>query len=163
MGTHVHPWLFHFNVWQNPPQIKKKKRIYRAIKLHCKWVVGCSLSRVRLCDPHGLQHAMLSCPSLSPRVCSNSCSLSQWCYPTVSSPAAFFSFGFTLSQHQGLSSWHKIIILKKVQTDYLLTCVNARQIQVNWKAFKNVSVAPDNQISPKYLRSMFTHVSNSFI
>ena len=24
-GTHVNPWLFHFNVWQNPPQIKKKK------------------------------------------------------------------------------------------------------------------------------------------
>ena len=22
-GTHVNPWLFHFNVWQNPPQIKK--------------------------------------------------------------------------------------------------------------------------------------------
>ena len=26
-----------------------------------------------------------SCPSLSPRVCSNSCPLSQWCYPTISS------------------------------------------------------------------------------
>ena len=24
-GTHVNPWLFHFNVWQNPPQIKKNK------------------------------------------------------------------------------------------------------------------------------------------
>ena len=23
-GTHVSPWLFHFNVWQNPLQIKKK-------------------------------------------------------------------------------------------------------------------------------------------
>ena len=23
-GTHVNPWLFHFNVWQNPLQIKKK-------------------------------------------------------------------------------------------------------------------------------------------
>ena len=22
-GTHVNPWLFHFNVWQNPLQIKK--------------------------------------------------------------------------------------------------------------------------------------------
>ena len=22
-GTHVNPWLFHFNVRQNPPQIKK--------------------------------------------------------------------------------------------------------------------------------------------
>ena len=25
-GTHVNPWLFHFNVWQNPLQKKKKKK-----------------------------------------------------------------------------------------------------------------------------------------
>ena len=25
-GTHVNPWLFHFNVWQNPLQYKKEKR-----------------------------------------------------------------------------------------------------------------------------------------
>ena len=25
-GTHINPWLFHFNVWQNPPQIKKKEK-----------------------------------------------------------------------------------------------------------------------------------------
>ena len=25
-GTHVNPWLFHFNVWQNPPKIKKKRK-----------------------------------------------------------------------------------------------------------------------------------------
>ena len=35
--------------------------------------------------PRGLQHARLPCPSLSPRVCSNSCPLSQWCLPTISS------------------------------------------------------------------------------
>ena len=33
----------------------------------------------------GLQHARLSCPSPSPRVCSNSCPLRQWCHPTTSS------------------------------------------------------------------------------
>ena len=42
--------------------------------------------------PHGLQHARLPCPSLSPRVCSNSCPLSQWCYLTISSFDTFFSF-----------------------------------------------------------------------
>ena len=41
--------------------------------------------------PHGLQHTRLPCPSLSPRVCSNSCPLSQWCHPTISSSAAPFS------------------------------------------------------------------------
>ena len=40
----------------------------------------------------GMQHARLLCPSLSPRVCSDSCLLSQWCHPTISSSAACFSF-----------------------------------------------------------------------
>ena len=44
-----------------------------------------SLSHVWLFAPHGLQQARLSYPSLSPRVCSNSCPLGQWCYPTISS------------------------------------------------------------------------------
>ena len=42
--------------------------------------------------PHGLQHDRLPCPSLSPGVCSNSCPLSQWCHPTISSSVfPFFS------------------------------------------------------------------------
>ena len=41
--------------------------------------------------PHGLQHAGLPCPSLSPRVCSDSCPLSRWCHPTISSSAVPFS------------------------------------------------------------------------
>ena len=41
---------------------------------------------------HGLQPTRLPCPSLSPRICSNSCPLNQWCYLTTSSSAAPFSF-----------------------------------------------------------------------
>ena len=41
--------------------------------------------------PHRLQYARLPCPSLSTRVCSNSCPLSRWCHPTISSSAAPFS------------------------------------------------------------------------
>ena len=41
--------------------------------------------------PNGLQHIRLPCPSLSPRVCSYSCPLSQWYYLTISSSAALFS------------------------------------------------------------------------
>ena len=33
--------------------------------------------------PHGLQHTRVPCPSLFPKVCSNSCPLSQWCHPTI--------------------------------------------------------------------------------
>jgi len=42
--------------------------------------------------PHGLHHARLPCPSQSPRACSNSCPLSQWCHPTISSSVVSFSF-----------------------------------------------------------------------
>ena len=41
--------------------------------------------------PHGLQHARLSCSSLSPGVYSNSCPLSCWCHPTISSSVVPFS------------------------------------------------------------------------
>ena len=41
---------------------------------------------------HGLQHAKPPCPTLFLRVCPSSCLLSWWCYPTISSSAALFSF-----------------------------------------------------------------------
>ena len=41
--------------------------------------------------PHEQQHARLPCPSLSPGVCSNSCPLSWWCHPTISSSVMPFS------------------------------------------------------------------------
>ena len=40
---------------------------------------------------YGLQHTGISCPSLSSRVCSSSCPLSQWYHPTISSSVALFS------------------------------------------------------------------------
>ena len=42
-------------------------------------------------QPHGLQHTRLPCPSPTPRVCSNSIPLSQWCHPTISSSIVPFS------------------------------------------------------------------------
>ena len=41
--------------------------------------------------PHGLQHARPPCPSQTPGVYSNSCPLSQWCHPTISSSVIPFS------------------------------------------------------------------------
>ena len=54
---------------------------------------------------HGLQHASPPCQSLTPGVYSNSCPLSRWCYPTISSSVFPFSLAFNLSQHQGLFKW----------------------------------------------------------
>ena len=42
--------------------------------------------------PHGLQHTRPPCPSPTPRACPNSCPLSQWYHPTISSSVIpFFS------------------------------------------------------------------------
>ena len=41
---------------------------------------------------YGLQHARLPRPSPSPRVYSNSCPLSRWCHPTISSSVVPFTF-----------------------------------------------------------------------
>ena len=41
--------------------------------------------------PHGLQHTRLPCPSPTPRVYANSCLLSQWCHPTISTSVVPFS------------------------------------------------------------------------
>ena len=41
--------------------------------------------------PHGLQQARFPCPSPIPGVYSNSCPLSQWCHPTISSSVVPFS------------------------------------------------------------------------
>ena len=53
--------------------------IYVLLVLFSHTVVSDSL------QPHGLQHARFPCPSLSPRGYSNSCPLSRWCHPTISS------------------------------------------------------------------------------
>ena len=42
--------------------------------------------------PHGLQHTRPLCPSPTPGVYSNSCTLSRWCHPTISSSVVPFSY-----------------------------------------------------------------------
>ena len=43
-------------------------------------------------QPHGLEHARLPCPAPTLRACSNSCPLSRWCHPTISSSVVPVSF-----------------------------------------------------------------------
>ena len=68
----------------------KNRRITRITSIGINNVQGSGLqmlfSRSAVSDSlqlHGLQHSRLLCPSLSPRVCSNLCPLSWWCYPTI--------------------------------------------------------------------------------
>ena len=59
--------------------------VLHSVQFSCS-VVSSSL------QPHRLQHTRLPCPSPTPGACSNSCPLSQWCRPTISSSIVpFFS------------------------------------------------------------------------
>ena len=58
--------------------------IFSSIQFSCS-VVSDSL------QPHELQHARPPCPSPTPGIYSNSCLLSQWCLPTISSFVVPFS------------------------------------------------------------------------
>ena len=57
---------------------------------HCCYV-SAAQPCLTLCD-HGLQHTRIPYPPLSPILCSNSCLLSWWCCPAISSSVAPFSF-----------------------------------------------------------------------
>ena len=56
------------------------------------------------------------------RVCSNSCSLSQWCHPTISSSATLCPPALNLSQHQSLFQWvgslHQVAKVLKLQLQH---------------------------------------------
>ena len=78
-------------------------------------------------QPRGLQHTRLLCPALSPRVCSNLWSLSWWCYLTISSSAALFSFCFQCSQNQGFFQ-------------QLILCIR-------WPKYWGFSFSPSNEFS----------------
>ena len=65
-------------------------------------------------QPHELQHARLSCPSLFPGACSNSCPLSRWCHPAIpssvtpfSSPQFFPASGFFSNELTLCTRWLK--------------------------------------------------------
>ena len=81
------------------PQRRPSKRVLWSVQFSDS-VVSDSLR------PHGQQHARPPCPSQTPGACSNSCPLSWWCHPTISSSVIPFSSpALSLSQHQGLFQW----------------------------------------------------------
>ena len=56
-------------------------------------------------QPHKSQHARPPCPSPTPRVHSDSCPLSWWCHPAISSSVVPFSSCPQSLQHQSLFQW----------------------------------------------------------
>ena len=78
---------------------------WRKSLLFNMYLIGCShCSVTQSCNslwPHGLQHTRLSCPTPSPGACSDSCPLSLWWHPTISSSAIPFSFCLQSSPASG--------------------------------------------------------------
>ena len=72
--------------------------------------------------PHGLQHARPPCPSPTPGAYTNSCPLSQWCHPTISSSVVPFSFclqSFLASgSFQRASSLHQVAKILEFQLQH---------------------------------------------
>ena len=54
---------------------------------------------------HEPQHTRPPCPSPTPGVYPNSCPLSQWCHPAISSSVIPYPLDPNPSQHQGLFQW----------------------------------------------------------
>ena len=122
---------------------------------------GCTRSSVQfshsvvsdsLC-PHGLQHAKLPCPSPTSTACSNSCLLSRWCHPTISSSVVPFPPAFNLSQYQGLFQWvsslHQVAKVLEFQVQHQSFQWTARtDFLKNWLVWSPCSPRDSQESSP---------------
>ena len=92
-------------IWQNPISIMIFKKSHRKLEIErnipninmdnygkpiSSVQFSCSVMPDSL-QPYELQHARPPCPSPTPRVYPNSCPLSRWCHPTISSSVVPFS------------------------------------------------------------------------
>ena len=66
------------------PGIKSRSHALHTVQFSRSVIFNCL-------QPHELQHTRPPCSSPTPRDCSNSCSLSRWCHPTISSSVIPFS------------------------------------------------------------------------
>ena len=129
--------------------------------------------------PHGLQYDRLPCPSLFPRVCSNSCPLGQWCYLIISSSAILVSFclqsfpasgSFPMSQIFALSSQSicastSVLVLPKNIEGWLplgLTGLTSSQFKELSRVFSGTTIQR-HQFSDAQLSSWFNSHIISYV
>ena len=77
--------------------------------------------------PHGRQHARPPCPSPTPGVHPNSCPLSRWCHPTISSSVVPFSSclqSFPEGLLQGVCSSHQVAKVLEFQLQLSVLSMN---------------------------------------
>ena len=125
---------------------------------------SCSVGSYPL-RPHGLQHSSLLCSSPSPGVCSNSCSLSWWCHPTISScwpllplPSIFPSIKVFPNESalciRWLKYWSSSWVIQKDTTLGLLSWIITTAGDVTSCDFVECSNPGINGLVPGSLRSI---------
>ena len=84
---------------------------------------------------HGLQHARPPCPSWTPGVYSNSCPLSQWCHPIISSCYPLLLLLSIFPSIRAFSNESALHIIKLVETKMEIPTYATKYIiiKVNWK------------------------------
>ena len=133
-------------------------------------------------QPHGLQHARFPCPSPTPGAYLNSCPLSQWCHPTISSsvialllPSIFpsirvfsnesvlhircpkyWSFSFSIS----LSNEHPVLISFRMDWLDLLAVQRTPQESSPTPQFKSINFLVLSFLYSPTLTSIHDHRKN---
>ena len=121
----------------------------------CSLQFSCSVMSDSL-RPHGLQHARLPCPSPTPGAYSNSCPLSWWCHPNISSVIPFSSClqsfpatgSFQMSQlfasggQSSGASASALVLSMNIQGWFLLGCTGWISLQSKGlsRVFSNTTV-----------------------
>ena len=115
--------------WQNSPTPSRPLCVQNLICQNTQlwlFVFSCSVVQSFLTLwPHGLQHTRPPCPSPSPGACSNSCPLSWWCHPTISSSVVPFSSclqyfpasGFHTEPHEQYEK-HSVVWYKSAERNW---------------------------------------------
>ena len=139
-------------------------KLYHLHAVHLKFIQCCrSVQLIQSpvmsdsSQPHGLQHARLTCPSPTPRACLNSCPSSQWCHSTISSSVVPFSSrlqsfpasgSFPMSEffapggHSIGVSTSALVLLMNIQDWFPLGLTGWISLQSKWlsRVFSNTTV-----------------------
>ena len=100
--------------------------------------------------PHRPQHTRPPCPSPTPGVYPNSCPLSQWCHPTISSSVVSIS---PSNEHPGLISF---------RMDYLIEVFKCLpETKSDWRIFSTSSLGDLIPISPRKPSKFFPGIMSS--
>ena len=129
--THIYVYTYSHKVW-NVEMIffemeeRDHKNYFRY--LHVSVVIQSLSQTVWLFGTPWAAASRILCPLLSPSVCSYSCPLCQWCYLTISSSAAPFSFSLS--------------ILPSIRV-----FPNESGLRIRWPRYWSFSNSPSNEYS----------------